>query len=451
MFRNIHWKVAIPLALLIFIGMAILEFAWGSATFAAILTVTAVSVLSAVLCAVLVARIVTARVKQITEVAQQITAGEPGHAIYAGADDEIGQLARAFNEMSARLREFVDTVSDEKSALAAVLNSITDSIIMTDPEGSIVLANPAAERSFNFTLSKAQGKRLIEVIQDYHVSDLLKRCLTTASELTAEIDTSNGLFLRVIAVPMTTSKNKGALLLFQDFTEMRTLQTTRKEFIGNVSHDLRTPLAGIKAIVETLQDGAIDDREVALDFLGKIDTEVNGMTQMVAELIELSRMETGKVTLNLELASLNHLIEDSVSRITPQAARQGLTISTDLAADLPDIEIDSERVSHVITNILHNAIKFTHPGGKILVSTTLDGDSVITRITDTGIGISKRDLPHIFERFFKADRSRASGGTGLGLAIAKHTIQIHGGKIWVETEEGRGSTFSFSLPVHKAS
>ncbi len=254
-------------------------------------------------------------------------------------------------------------------------------------------------------------------------------------------------FLRVIAIPIAAVKLKGALILFQDLTEMRNLQTMRREFVGNISHELRTPLAGIKAIVETLKDGAIDDKEVARDFLNNIDVEVDGMTQMVAELLELSRIETGRVKLNLEPVDINEVVEEAISRLKPQAARQQVALLTDLSKDMPPVQVDKERIRQVIINLVHNAVKFTPQGGKVTVYTGSQKDSVIVSVSDTGIGISSEDLSHIFERFFKADKSRSSSGTGLGLAIARHTVQAHGGSIWAQSEEGKGSTFSFSLPV----
>jgi two-component system phosphate regulon sensor histidine kinase PhoR len=171
------------------------------------------------------------------------------------------------------------------------------------------------------------------------------------------------------------------------------------------------------------------------------------MTQMMNELIELSRIETGKIKLKLEPVDINRLVQEVVVRLTPQADRQQISILTKLTSDLPSVQADQERIQQVMTNILHNAIKFTPAGGKIEVRTGLNGHNVVTQVFDTGIGISKEDLPHIFERFFKADRSRSGGGTGLGLAIAKHTIQTHGGNIWVQSELGKGSTFGFSLPL----
>jgi two-component system phosphate regulon sensor histidine kinase PhoR len=221
----------------------------------------------------------------------------------------------------------------------------------------------------------------------------------------------------------------------------------RRELVGNISHELRTPLTTIKAVIETLKDGAVEDRELTRNFLTSVDSEVDRMTQIVAELTELSRIESGKAELKLERVNLNILAREAIAQLNPFATRRGVTVSLEPAPKLPPVTADKERVRQVITNLLHNALKFTPPKGKVTVATGLKGDSATLSISDTGIGISGEDLPHVFERFYKADKARSGGGTGMGLAIAKHIVQAHGGTIRAQSEPGKGSTFSFSLPV----
>jgi two-component system phosphate regulon sensor histidine kinase PhoR len=221
----------------------------------------------------------------------------------------------------------------------------------------------------------------------------------------------------------------------------------RRDLIGNISHEFRTPLAGIKAMVETLRDGAVDDKEAARDFLTRIDSEVARLTQLVAELTELSRIETGKAELKKEAVNLNQLVEEVITQLSPQAERQKIAISRDFAADLPPVPADRDRVRQVITNIVHNAVKFTPAGGRITITSRLLEGSIVVDIADTGIGIPKEDSTRVFERFYKGDKARAGEGTGMGLAIAKHVVEAHGGNIWVQSVEGKGSTFSFSLPL----
>lgn len=407
----------------------------------------AITALLVILAAALLARMITRPVRQITKAAEEIASGKLDQQIQIRSNDEIGRLGRAFNDMSLNLKNKVATIVDERSKLVTVLSSITDGVVMTDSEGIIALVNPAAEQFFNFEGAKAIGRSLIEAIHDHEIEEVVRKCLKTASEQTAQLDSVTGRFLRIIVTPITTGKLSGALVLFQDLTELRSLQTMRREFVGNVSHELRTPLAAIRAIVDTLRDGAIDDKEAALNFLNRLDVEVDGMTQMVAELMELSRIETGRIKLKLEPVNINSVVEEVAARLSPQAERQQVSLSTELSSDLPLVQADKERIQQVIVNIVHNAIKFTPSGGRVAISAQHSGESVIARVSDTGIGISKDDLPHIFERFFKADKSRSTSGTGLGLAIAKHIVQSHGGSIWVESEEGKGSTFSFSLSL----
>jgi two-component system phosphate regulon sensor histidine kinase PhoR len=411
----------------------------------------AIATLLVILAAAIIARRAAQPIRQLTQAARRIASGELEQKIPVLTSDESGQLAKAFNEMSASLKDMVAEISDEKTKLANILSNIADGVMMVDDEGRVLLANKAAEHMFNFEETQATGKHLIETVRDYEIDRTLKSCLETAKEQTAQLEFEPGKrFLRVIAVPLMTDGLTGSLLLFQDLTELKSLQTMRRELVGNISHELRTPLAGIKAIVETLQDGAISDKKVAGDFLSSIDTEVDRMMQMVTELTELSRIESGRGDLKPEMVNLNLLAEDVIARFKPQAERKSVAMSADLSTDIPLVQADKDRIYQVITNLVHNAIKFTPQNGKVNISAELSENSVLMKVSDTGIGISAEDLPRIFERFYKADKARAGEGAGLGLAIAKHVIQAHGGNIWVESEEGKGSTFFFTLPLKQS-
>jgi two-component system phosphate regulon sensor histidine kinase PhoR len=230
-------------------------------------------------------------------------------------------------------------------------------------------------------------------------------------------------------------------------TRIRRLETIRRDFISNISHELRTPLASLRAIAETLQDGAIDDPPVARRFLRHIASEVNAMSQLINELLELSRIESGKVPLEKHPTPVSELIIPPTERLLPQAERSGLTVDISIPEDLPLVYVDAERIQLVITNLVHNALKFTPVGGNVTVRGALRDDGVHITVEDTGIGIPQEEQSRIFERFYKADRARSGRGTGLGLAIAKHIIQAHGGRIWVESEPNVGSAFTFTLPL----
>jgi two-component system phosphate regulon sensor histidine kinase PhoR len=399
-----------------------------------------------IVAAVLIGRRTTRPLREVTEASERIASGDLGQRIPVRSQDETGQLAQAFNQMSSNVNRLVGDISLEKTKLQTVLANMADGVIMTDLEGNIVLANRATEKLFNFREKDVISKPLIEAVHDHEADEILKLCLSTGQTQTGQFESAvSKRFLRAIGIPIADGKLTGALLLFQDLTEVRNLQTMRRELVGNISHELRTPIAGIKAMVETLRAGAIDDKEAAVDFLTRIDGEVDRLTQMVSELTELSRIETGRAELRMSPVNLNLLVDEVLTQLNTLAQRQQVTITADLTADLPVIKADHDRVRQALINLVHNAVKFNRPGGTVTVSTRADAKSVTVSVSDTGIGISKDDLPHVFERFYKADKARPTGGSGLGLAIAKHVVQAHGGSIWAQSEEGKGSTFSFSL------
>ena len=401
-----------------------------------------------ILAAWLIARMTIQPIRELTRASQKIASGEFGQKISLGTKDESGQLAHAFNQMSLKLKEMMATISEDMARLTSILDNMADGVILTDAEGSVVLTNSTAQRLLSIRDKNYKGSPLIEVVREHELNDLLNSCLETGQEQIAQFELATlNRFLRVIAIPIANDRLDGVLLLIQDLTELRSLQTMRREMVGNISHEFRTPLAGIKAMVETLQDGAVDDREAAGDFLSRIEAEVERMTQLVAELTELSRIETGKAELKLEPVNLNMIVEEVIAQLRPQAERQNLTLEMALADDLPATSVDKERIRQVMVNLIHNAIKFNRHGGTIKTTTKQSEGSVVVEISDTGTGIAKDDLPQIFERFYKADKSRTGQGSGMGLAIAKHIVEAHGGNIWVQSEEGKGSTFSFSLPL----
>ena len=217
----------------------------------------------------------------------------------------------------------------------------------------------------------------------------------------------------------------------------------------NVSHELRTPLASLKALTETLRDGALEDPKAARRFLGRIETEVDALTQMATELLELSRIESGQVPLEIKSASAATLVLTAVERMRAQAERAGVVLRMDVPKEISDVWADPSRLEQVLVNLIHNAIKFSRPGGEVVLGVQTEGDFLRFNVHDNGAGIPVEDLERIFERFYKIDRARSSGGTGLGLSIARHLVEAHGGRIWAESTEGQGSTFSFTIPRDK--
>jgi two-component system phosphate regulon sensor histidine kinase PhoR len=447
MFRSIKWRIAIPLILLNSVSIT-LGFYLAKAAIDRSIVVLAMGLatLFSILIALFIARAIIRPIKAVTQAAKGIASGERDQKIYVGTRDESAELAHAFNEMTESFREMMEALSTERNRLAAVLSTMADGILIADAEGNVLMVNPAAERLFGLAEKVSIGQPVIETIPDHEISDVLQSCLKTGKQEAAQLE-SRRRFLRVIASPILDNGASGALLIFQDLTEIRRFQTMRQEFVGNISHELRTPLASMKAVLETINEGAIDDRPKLKDFLAMMGGEVNRMTQLARDLTELSRIESGQDKLEVAATDLNLLIDQAITKMKPQSERKQIDILWQSDPSLPVISVEEERIQQVVIDLLHNAIKFTPSGGKIIISAKSEGESVLVSVEDTGVGIPAEDLPHIFERFYKADKSRSSEGTGLGLAIAKHIIQAHDGQIWARSEEGRGSTLSFRLPA----
>lgn len=397
--------------------------------------------------AILVAERTTLPVRRLIDAVEEMARGNLGIRILPMTSDELGRLSEAFNNMAGSVETQMGEVVDQRNKLVTVLTHMTDGALIADRDGRVQLVNPAALRLLNWGDENPTGASLVAVVRDHQIVAIWQRSRQTGKEQSDVVELgSRGAFLRVVATPVQEPSEGGSLIILQDLTQVRRLETIRRDFISNISHELRNPLAALKALVDTLRDGALDDRPMAERFLTQIEAEVDSMTQMVRELLELSRIESGRVPLHIAATPVSAIIGPAVERLRSQADRAGLTIDVDVPDDLPPAQGDSERLQQVMSNLLHNAIKFTPPGGRITVSARKD-DRLVISVQDTGVGIAKADLSRIFERFYKADRARSGGGTGLGLAIAKHVVQAHGGQIWAESAEGHGATFHFTLPV----
>jgi two-component system, OmpR family, phosphate regulon sensor histidine kinase PhoR len=403
----------------------------------------------AILLAFQILRITTEPIKKLTFLSRKVAEGELGQEIQITSRDEVGELARAFNQMAARLKEMVALITNERDRMATILSNIDDAILMVDGDSKITTMNRAAENIFQISEKKALGHTFIEIVRDHELNELLQHCLSTRKQQTGAVEIKlKKQFLSTIATPL--QGDGGCLVHIQDLTELRRLEMIRQDFISNISHELRTPIASVKALAETLNEGAIEDPSVAKDFLSRINVEVDKLAQMVQELGELSHIESGEAPLQKKPVNIAGAIGHAVDRLRAQADRAELNLDFVIPSTLPEVMADEARVEQVLVNIIHNAIKFTPSGGRISISAKARDNDILVSVSDTGVGIPADDLPRIFERFYKADKSRSGGGTGLGLAIAKHIVEAHGGRIWAESVEGRGSTFNFTLPLaHK--
>jgi two-component system phosphate regulon sensor histidine kinase PhoR len=417
------------------------------------LTILLVSV-PAALVAVLFARSIAGPLTHLGEVARRFGEGDLRARARITSRDEIGELARELNSTADRLSAVIRERTEGRNRMAAVLEHMHDGIILTDPQGRIESMNPAAARLFGVKSEAWSGKKLIELTRDHDLHNALQQTLSTPVDWQRlEIEVGRHTISAVVTdVPGPHGGDPTGLVVLQDVTELRRLERVRRDFVANIGHELRTPLSSIKLLVETLMTAVDDDPGAAKDFLSRIDVEVDGLTQLVRELLELSRIESGSVQLSLQAVDVAALLERAAGRLRAQAARAGLSLEVGAEPELPRANSDPERVEQVLVNLLHNAVKFTDPGGSIRVLARPEGATVEISIADTGIGIPPDDLPRIFERFYKVDKSRTQGregGTGLGLAIAKHIVQAHGGRIWAEHRDGGGTVFRFTLPAFR--
>jgi two-component system phosphate regulon sensor histidine kinase PhoR len=423
-----------------------------------IILATLLATALAVFLATIIAERTASPIRELTKAVEGISTGNIKTGLvttqqFSARQDEIGKLTQAFNQMATTLNVQFNALENERVKSAAVLQEMSDGVFIIDDRGKVVLLNLAAEQMFAASPDTSLGMSFAEVVRYHQLIELWQRCKDSGEAQSAAVDISDKqLYLLVIATPLGKASPGSILLLVQNLTRLRQTERVRRDFISNISHELRTPLASLKALTETLQEGALDDPPAAHRFLQRMEKEVDALSLMVSELLELSRIESGQVPLHYKATSPGDLVSQAVDRLRLQAERAGLVVNIDCPAQLPYIQADPSRLEQVLVNLIHNAIKFTPAGGSITVRAQ-PGEQGVKRavvqfsVQDTGIGIPASELPRIFERFYKTDRSRSGGGTGLGLAIARHLVEAHGGKIWAESVEGKGSTFTFYIPV----
>ncbi len=419
-----------------------------SALLNTVLIATAIATGLTILLAVLISTYTIHPITELTVKARQLANGELKEIASTTRSDEVGQLHQSIQFMAQRHNQQIADLRTERSRLEAILNNMTNGVIIVDGEGMVLLANPAAQRLFNSTGPLPPPRSLVETVRHHQLVETWRASRATGEQQTATLETApERLFVQVTATPLEGPLPGMTLLVFQDLTRVHRLETVRRDFVSNVSHELRTPLASLKALAETLQEGALEDPPAARRFLSQMETEIDNLTQMVHELLELSRIESNRVPLQRVTVSPCEMAGPAIERMQLQAERAGLNLHMDCPGSLPAVRADPVRVQQVLVNMIHNAIKFTPTGGEIFISARAEERNIVFSVRDTGVGIAPDVLPRIFERFYTADRARSGGGTGLGLSIARHIIQAHGGQIWVESAPGAGSTFYFTLPI----
>ncbi len=385
-----------------------------------------------------VARAITRPIERIADVAERDVAADIGDV---SGPEEVQRLAASLRRAAASVREERRAARDERDRLATLIDELADAIFILGADDRIKLANAAA-RSAGGT--DVIGRRLAEVIREHEALEAVGAARGGREQVVTIERSEPRRFQRVVARPLGAGQ---LLVVVQDLTNLRRLETMRSDFVANVSHELRRPISSLKAMAETLEEGALDDPAAARDFVGRMHREIDGLAQLVNELLALTRLESRTESLSLERLSPASVLKDAARRMGPLASRAGvaLVVETTRAAD---VSADPERIGQVLANLVHNAVKFTPAGGTIRIGAHDEGEWVEFHVADTGVGIDAADLERVFERFYKADRARSGEGTGLGLAIAKHVVQAHGGRIQAESAgSGRGATFRFTLPI----
>jgi two-component system phosphate regulon sensor histidine kinase PhoR len=440
MFGSIRFRATLALLLLVLVTFIALI----SGSF---LLAAGVATLAAVGLGLILSESITRQIRKVTRAAQAIAGGDLKERVLPRPSGETGDLADAFNQMARNLEEMIASTSQERARMLAALNSSADGVVALNANDVIAFANTAAEQLLLRSASEMVGNPLTWVLPNAEVIDALHATREQNRPRSLTVPRPSRRYFQVIITPIVDGAEWASLVVFHDVSDIRRAEEVRRDFVANVSHELRTPLAGLKAVIETLRTGGIEDSETTDEFLARADSEVDRLVQMVEELLQLSRIESGEVPLELRMLKIGEVLATAVDRMLPQARKQQLDLSLNVEPNAPAIMADRVLLERAVINLIDNALKFTSRGGTVCVSARSDGGMVTVEVRDTGEGIDPADLPRVFERFYKADRARRAGGSGLGLAIVKHTIEAHGGSVNAASEPGKGSTFGFSIPA----
>jgi two-component system phosphate regulon sensor histidine kinase PhoR len=398
----------------------------------------------------LLSRSIIKPLNRIIYVSRKFAQGDFNHQLYQNSQDEIGELAFTLNAMAEDIQNKIREMEIQNQQLQNIFQSMVEGIILVDKSLAIVTVNAPIEKMFGVVGKDIKGKLFLEAIPNNDIAEIINQVLRSGQLLTKELSIVwpvNRIF-QLNASPIFQNKEvTGCLLVMHDVTEIRKLERVRSDFVANVSHELKTPLTSIKGFVETLIEGALEDKENARHFLQIIQEHTDRLNNLINDLLDLSYLESKGIQLERQKFELRNLVNKILSGFRVQIQKRSLNINNEI---LPEVllEADRAKIEQVFTNIFDNAIKFNRENGGIRIySQELDGKVKVT-IEDSGPGIPSRDIPRIFERFYRVDkaRSREMGGTGLGLAIVKHIVELHGGSVGVESIEGLGSKFWFILP-----
>ncbi|MCM3638774.1 cell wall metabolism sensor histidine kinase WalK [Sporosarcina luteola] len=412
----------------------------------------AVSLTITIIIGIFIARTFTRPISDMRRQAQAMAQGNFSRKVYVYGNDEMGQLAIAFNHLTNQLQESQSTTESEQRKLASVLENMTDGVISTDRKGRVSLINDSALMMLRMTRDLVLNRPITSILgldQEYTFEDLIQ----VKDSIALDFSTEKEPYILRATFSVTQRETgfvNGLIVVLHDNTEQEKIDMERREFVSNVSHELRTPLTTMRSYLDALAEGAWKNEEIAPSFLRVTQTETERMIRLVNDLLKLSRMDSKEYELNTEWVEFNHFFNSIIERFEFSKSQnvhfKRLLPSADLF-----VEIDTDKMTQVIDNIISNALKYSPDGGDVRFGVTTSGTYIKVMISDDGMGIPQAYVNRIFDRFYRADRarSRAMGGTGLGLAIAKEMIIAHGGEIWAESEEGKGTTIFFTLPFER--
>jgi two-component system, OmpR family, phosphate regulon sensor histidine kinase PhoR len=402
----------------------------------------------------LVSRGFSDRVERLKEFSRRVAEGDfrplPGDA----SGDALEALGASLNQTAARLDRTICTLTEERNLSSAILGSMVEGVGVVSGAERLLFANQSFADILGLDVPPKSGSALVEVVRQTEMIEAVRQVLAGQPRVESEIVTGTlrqHFFAATIAA-VRAGDTSGAVVVLHDITELRKLERVRRDFVANVSHEFKTPLTAIQGFAETLLAGAIDDPQNRERFLGIILEHSRRLARLTDDLLKLSKMDADRLEVEIRRVSVSELIESCLETAQRRATENNIHISVKPTDPVPDIAGDRRRLAEVLQNLLDNAIQYTLAEGRIIISAELRNGDVVFTVADTGIGIPKADQSRIFERFYRVDaaRSREAGGTGLGLSIAKHIVEVHGGRIWVDSEVGQGSEFHFSVPVFDA-
>ena len=389
--------------------------------------------------------------REIGRVVRAMTQGDLDQRVHLGPRSELEELVIDINRMAKHVGDQLRELSSKKTQMEIILSNMADGVLVTDAQTRIIMCNPAAEKILGFGAPRVMGRRIIEVFPSYQAEELVSKALE-GEEVFSEVKVHDPRWrvLKMKVSPLRAERDEmiGAVLVVDDVTKVRQLERARREFTANVSHELRTPISAIQALAEALLEGASHDPHLSTRFAKSIYQETRQLANLVDDILYLSRLESEEIPLHKHPASPEMLVKKAVDRFRARAKEKGIELKVKIAPNISPVLVNEQYIIISLSNLLDNAIKYTPAGGIVSLVLEEGEEEISFRVFDTGIGIPTRELPRIFERFYRVDKARSheSGSTGLGLSIAKHVVEKHGGHIEVKSFLGKGSTFTIHLP-----